>query len=86
VKTCILPTVEGVIYSYEGSNEILYPGALIDRNLYVIENCDVGYHKAHPIGFRICMENGKWFSSSRKLCFSKFCIVVYLSVVTNSNL
>jgi len=29
-NSCVLPTVEGVIYSYEGSNEILSHGTLID--------------------------------------------------------
>ncbi|XP_060871702.1 uncharacterized protein LOC132945906 isoform X2 [Metopolophium dirhodum] len=70
VNSCVLPTSEGVLYSYEASNEILSHGTLIDRHLYVIENCDVGYRKAHPIGFRICMGKGKWFSTSRKLCFN----------------
>jgi len=85
VNSCILPTVEGVIYSFEGSNEILSHGTIIDRHLNVIENCDVGYHKAYPIGFRVCMGKGKWFSSSYKLCHSKFCIVIYLNVVKKSN-
>jgi len=92
VKTCILPTVEGVIYSYEGSNKILYPGALINRHLKVVENCEVGYHKAHSIGFRFCLGKGNWLSSSDKLCFSKFCIVnyvytyrVYVYIIVYSN-
>ncbi|XP_008181131.2 uncharacterized protein LOC100573239 [Acyrthosiphon pisum] len=72
VNSCILPTVEGVIYSYEGSDEVLPHGTLIDRHLNVIENCDVGYHKAYPISFRVCMGKGKWYSSSYKLCY-KMC-------------
>jgi len=76
MNSCILPTVEGVVYSYEGSNEILPHGSLIDHNLNVIENCEVGYHKAYPSRFRFCQGKGKWLSNSEKLCFSKFCIAI----------
>jgi len=71
VNSCVLPIVEGVVYSYEGSNDILPHGSLIDHHLKVIENCDVGYHKAYP-SFRFCEGKGKWLSNSEKLCFSKF--------------
>lgn len=73
---CVLPSIEGVIYSYEGSNEILAPGTLINHHRTVFENCEVGYHKAYPNGFRVCQANGKWISTSEKLCFSKFRIVI----------
>ncbi|XP_060872105.1 uncharacterized protein LOC132946240 [Metopolophium dirhodum] len=72
VNSCVLPTVEGVIYSYEGSDEILSHGTLIDRHVNIIENCEVGYHKAFRYGFRFCLGKGKWLSSSDKLCF-KMC-------------
>jgi len=73
-NSCVLPTIEGVVYSYERSNEILPHGTLINHHLTVIENCEFGYHKAYPYGFRVCHENGKWLSISDKLCFSKFFI------------
>ncbi|XP_022164235.1 uncharacterized protein LOC111029524, partial [Myzus persicae] len=72
VNSCVLPTAEGVLYSYEGSNETLPHGALIDHHLIVIENCAVGYYKAYPNGFRFCQGRGKWLSNSEKLCF-KMC-------------
>ena len=72
MNSCVLPTVEGVLYSYEGSNEILSHGTLINQHLTVIENCDFGYHKAYPNGFRFCQRTGNWLSSTEKLCFSKF--------------
>ncbi|XP_060836525.1 modular serine protease-like isoform X2 [Rhopalosiphum padi] len=68
-KSCILPSLEGVIYSYEGSDDILSHGTLIKHNGTVIENCQVGYHKAHHNSFRVCQGNGKWISKSDKLCF-----------------
>ncbi|CAH1707794.1 unnamed protein product [Aphis gossypii] len=71
-NVCVLPIAEGVLYSYEGSNEILPHGTLIDNYRTVFENCEVGYHKAYPNGFRVCQSNGKWISSSEKLCF-KMC-------------
>jgi len=76
VATCVLPTVEGVLYFYEGSNKILSHGTFIDHNLTVIENCEVGYHKAYTNGSRFCLGKGKWLSNSTKLCYSKFCIVI----------
>jgi len=60
-----------VVYSYEGSNEVLLNGTLINHHLTVIENCEVGYHKAYPNGYGFCQENGKWLSNSDKLCLSK---------------
>ncbi|XP_029345059.1 modular serine protease-like isoform X2 [Acyrthosiphon pisum] len=71
-NSCVLPTVEGVIYSYEGSNEILSHGTLIKRHRTVIEKCEHGYHKAYPVGFRFCRGKGKWLSNTEKLCF-KMC-------------
>ncbi|XP_029344850.1 modular serine protease-like [Acyrthosiphon pisum] len=71
-KSCVLPTVEGVVYSYEGSNEILSHGTLINNKLTVIENCEVGYHKAYTYSFRYCLGSGKWLSNFDKLCF-KMC-------------
>lgn len=76
MNSCVLPTVDGVVYSYEGSNEILTHGTLIDRHLNVIENCKVGYHMAYPSRFRFCQGKGKWLTNSEKLCFSKSCIVI----------
>jgi len=70
VTTCVLPSVEGVVYSYEGSIEHLSHGTLIDHKETVIENCEVGYHKAYKYGFRYCLGRGKWLSNSEKLCFS----------------
>ncbi len=81
---CVLPTAEGVIYSYEGSKEILSPGTFIDHLRPVIESCEVGYHKAYNNGFRFCDKKGEWISNSDKLCFSKLCIVIcvlYLSLI-----
>jgi len=75
-KSCILPSLEGVIYSYEGSDDILSHGTLIKHNRTVIENCQVGYHKAHHNSFRVCQGNGKWISKFDKLCFSKQCIEI----------
>ncbi|CAI6368302.1 unnamed protein product [Macrosiphum euphorbiae] len=72
MNSCVLPTGEGVLYSYEGSNDILSHGTLINHHLTVIENCEVGYHKAYPNSFRFCQKNGKWLSSTEKLCF-KMC-------------
>ncbi|KAE9523065.1 hypothetical protein AGLY_016537 [Aphis glycines] len=72
IQFCILPKIEGVVYSYKGSNEVLAYGILIDQQRTVIENCDVGYHKAYPNSFRVCQGNGKWISTSDKLCF-KMC-------------
>eukprot|EP00102_Acyrthosiphon_pisum_P021358 XP_016658568.1 PREDICTED: complement C1s-A subcomponent isoform X2 [Acyrthosiphon pisum] len=69
---CVLPAVEGVVYSYEGSNEILSHGTIVKYLITVIENCEVGYHQAYPNGFRVCRGNGKWLSNSEKLCF-KMC-------------
>ncbi|XP_016661869.1 uncharacterized protein LOC100160377 isoform X2 [Acyrthosiphon pisum] len=70
-NSCVLPTVEGVVYSYEGSNEILSHGTLINHNQTIIENCEIGYHKVY-YGFRICLGKGKWLSNFEKLCF-KMC-------------
>ncbi|KAE9530732.1 hypothetical protein AGLY_011194 [Aphis glycines] len=72
---CVLPTVEGVIYSYHDSNRILPPGTLIGHHRAVNENCEVGYHNkaADQNVFRVCQENGKWISSLEKLCF-KMCL------------
>ncbi|CAH1707810.1 unnamed protein product [Aphis gossypii] len=72
ITFCILPTVEGVIYSYEGSNETIAKGTIIDQNRTIIENCDIGYYKAYPNAFKLCQKNGKWITSSEKLCF-KMC-------------
>jgi hypothetical protein len=74
---CVLPTVEGVIYSYEGSNEILSHGSKIDHFRTVIENCEVGYHMTYPKSFRFCQGNGKWTSTVENLCLSKLCIVIF---------
>jgi len=71
-----LPTVEGVVYSYYGSNETITYGALVNQYRTVIENCDVGYHKTYPNSFRVCQENGKWISTSDKLCLSRLYIVI----------
>jgi len=71
MNSCVLPTVEGVVYSYKGSNEVLSHGSLINHHLIVIENCEVGFHKAYPNSFRFCQENGKWITAANKLCFSK---------------
>ncbi|XP_060881631.1 uncharacterized protein LOC132953091 isoform X2 [Metopolophium dirhodum] len=71
-SSCVLPTVEGVVYSYEGSNDILSHGTLINNKLTVIENCEVGYHKAYTYSFRYCLGRGKWLSNFDKLCF-KMC-------------
>jgi len=81
VNSCVLPTVEGVIYSYVGSNEILSHGTLIDHHINVIENCEVGYHKAFNYTFRFCLGKGKWISSYDKLCFSKLCLLIYPKVI-----
>ncbi|XP_060870975.1 modular serine protease-like isoform X2 [Metopolophium dirhodum] len=72
MNLCVLPTVDGVIYSYEGSTAILPHGSLVNHHLTVFENCEVGYHKAYPNGFRVCQSNGKWVTVSDKLCF-KMC-------------
>ncbi|XP_060837335.1 modular serine protease-like [Rhopalosiphum padi] len=69
---CVLPNVEGVVYSYDGSDEILPHGTLVNKYRTVTENCEVGYHKAYPKGFRVCQENGKWITNSEKLCL-KMC-------------
>ncbi|CAI6368896.1 unnamed protein product [Macrosiphum euphorbiae] len=71
-SSCVLPAVEGVVYSYEGSNDILSHGTLINNKLTVIENCEVGYHKAYTYSFRYCLGRGKWLSNFEKLCF-KMC-------------
>ncbi|CAI6350599.1 unnamed protein product [Macrosiphum euphorbiae] len=71
-NSCVIPTVEGVVHSYEGSHSILSPGALIDPNTTVIESCKVGYHKAHLNGFRVCQIYGIWKTYSEKLCL-KMC-------------
>ncbi|XP_029342388.1 uncharacterized protein LOC115033024 isoform X1 [Acyrthosiphon pisum] len=72
VSSCVLPTAKGVVYSYEGSNEILYPGTLINHNLTVIENCEIGYYKTYTNGSRFCMGKGKWLTNFEKLCL-KMC-------------
>eukprot|EP00102_Acyrthosiphon_pisum_P015054 XP_008185439.2 PREDICTED: limulus clotting factor C-like isoform X2 [Acyrthosiphon pisum] len=72
VNSCILPTVEGVVYTYEGSNNILSHGTLIYHHISVIENCEVGYHKAYTNSIRICLGKGKWLTNFKKLCF-KMC-------------
>ncbi|KAE9523066.1 hypothetical protein AGLY_016538 [Aphis glycines] len=72
IKFCILPNVEGVIYSFEDSNETIAYGTIIMQNHIIIENCDVGYYKAYPNAFKFCQENGKWLTSSKKLCL-KMC-------------
>jgi len=72
VVACVLPTVKGVIYSYEGSNDILSHGTLINHHRTIIENCEVGYHKAYLISLRVCLEKGKWLSTNDKLCLGKF--------------
>jgi len=71
IPYCILPAVEGILYSYEGSDKILAHGTMINKYRTVIENCDVGYHKAYPRGFRVCQGNGKWTSTSEILCFKR---------------
>ncbi|KAL4112689.1 hypothetical protein QTP88_016431 [Uroleucon formosanum] len=69
-NSCVLPTAEGVVYSYEGSNETLSHGTLINRKRTVIENCKVGYHKAYTYSFRYCLGRGRWLFNFEKLCFS----------------
>ncbi|XP_060869935.1 uncharacterized protein LOC132944543 isoform X2 [Metopolophium dirhodum] len=69
---CVLPTVEGVVHSYKGFHSILSPGTLINPNTTVIENCEVGYNKTHPNGFRVCQRYGIWKTDSDKLCL-KMC-------------
>jgi len=81
MHACVLPSEEGVIYTYKYSVTILSHGTLIYSNLNVTEDCEVGYHKAYPYSYRICQGKGKWFSRSDKLCFSKSCIVIYSNVV-----
>ncbi|XP_060881629.1 uncharacterized protein LOC132953090 [Metopolophium dirhodum] len=71
-SSCVLPTVEGVVYTYKGSNDILSHGTLINDNLTIIENCEVGYHKAYTNSSRSCLGKGKWLSNFDKLCF-KMC-------------
>ncbi|XP_029345055.1 uncharacterized protein LOC100167148 isoform X2 [Acyrthosiphon pisum] len=71
-NSCVLPIVEGVLYSYEGSNEILSHGTLINHHRTIIEKCELGYHMAYPIGIRFCQGKGKWLSNTEKLCF-KMC-------------
>jgi len=68
--------VEGIIYSYEGSDKILSHGTLINPLRIVIENCEIGYYKASPNSFRVCQENGEWKLNSEILCFSKLYIVI----------
>eukprot|EP00102_Acyrthosiphon_pisum_P010378 XP_008178678.1 PREDICTED: urokinase-type plasminogen activator-like [Acyrthosiphon pisum] len=72
MNSCVLPVIEGVLYSYEGFNDILPHGTLINHHLTVIENCEHGYHKAYPKAFRYCLGKGKWLSNSDQLCF-KMC-------------
>jgi len=55
---------------------MLSSGALIDPNTTVIESCEVGYHKAHLNGFRVCQRYGIWKTYSETLCLSKFCFVI----------
>ncbi|XP_060869972.1 uncharacterized protein LOC132944560 [Metopolophium dirhodum] len=71
-NVCVLPTVEGVVHSYKGSHSILSPGTLVKPNTTVIGNCEVGYHKAHTNGFRVCRRYGIWKTDSDKLCL-KMC-------------
>ncbi|XP_060871436.1 uncharacterized protein LOC132945689 [Metopolophium dirhodum] len=71
-NSCVLPAIEGVVYSYEGSHSILSPLTSIDPYTTVIENCEVGYHKANPNGFRVCQRYGTWKTDSDKLCL-KMC-------------
>jgi len=71
----VLPTAEGVIYSYEGSDKILSHGTLIDPRRIIIQNCEIGYYKVYPNSFRVCQGNGKWISNSEKSCFSKLYIL-----------
>jgi len=81
---CVLPIVDGVIYSEKGSTNILTPGSLISEYRTVIENCEEGFHKAYSNSVKVCQGNGKWFPNSEKLCFSKLCIVIcvlYLSLI-----
>jgi len=76
VNSCVLPTVEGVIYTYENSNESISHGTLINRHQIVIESCELGYYKSYEKSIRICRGNGKWEMVSDKLCLSKFYIVI----------
>jgi len=76
VKSCVLPTIEGVVYSYGGTNQIVSHGTLINHPLTITENCEPGYYKAYPKSFRVCQINGNWKTVSSKLCLSKFCIVI----------
>ncbi|XP_016655839.1 limulus clotting factor C-like isoform X2 [Acyrthosiphon pisum] len=69
-NSCFLPIVEGILYSYEGSNEILSHGTLINHHRTIIEKCELGYHMAYPIGIRFCQGKGKWLSNTEKLCFN----------------
>ncbi|CAI6367530.1 unnamed protein product [Macrosiphum euphorbiae] len=71
-SSCVLPTFEGVVYTYEGSNEILSHGTLVNHNLTIIENCEDGYHKMYTNSSRFCLGKGKWLSKFDKLCF-KMC-------------
>ncbi|KAL4123142.1 hypothetical protein QTP88_015367 [Uroleucon formosanum] len=72
VNLCVLPTAEGVVYTFENLNEILTHGILINHDLTVNENCEAGYHKTYPNSFRVCQRNGKWKTVSEKLCL-KMC-------------
>ncbi|KAF0762508.1 Uncharacterized protein FWK35_00006322 [Aphis craccivora] len=67
---CVLPTAEGIIYSYKGSNNVLPHGTSIYPRRIVIENCENGYYKAYPNSYRVCKGNGKWITNSEKLCFN----------------
>jgi len=81
--------VEGVVYSYEGSNDILSHGTLINRHQNVIENCELGYHKAYPNSFRFCLGKGKWVSNTEKLCYSKLYIrnnYLFIKILKSQNM
>ncbi|XP_060869942.1 uncharacterized protein LOC132944543 isoform X7 [Metopolophium dirhodum] len=71
-NACVLPTVEGVVFTYEDSNDILSQGTLVNHGVTVNENCTFGYHNVNPNGFRVCQKNGKWKSAFNELCL-KMC-------------
>ncbi|KAL4112655.1 hypothetical protein QTP88_016402 [Uroleucon formosanum] len=67
-NSCILQTVEGVIYIYENSNESLSHGTLINHHQIVIESCELGYYKAYQKSYIVCQKSGKWEMAYDKLC------------------
>lgn len=75
---CVIPNMEGSIYSYLSTKQIIPPGSEVIQGHTINEDCTPGYFKIDRYRYMICEKNGKWDPDiPDKLCLSKCCICKY---------